>query len=49
MKIRIVFFILGLTVIVVSCIPSLYPLYRDKDLLIDNQLEGFYETGEDEY
>jgi hypothetical protein len=49
MKIRIILFILGLTGIVVSCIPSLYPLYRDKDLLIDNKLEGLYETGENEY
>jgi hypothetical protein len=49
MKIRTVLFILGLTGIVVSCIPSLYPLYRDKDLIIDNRLEGLYETGEDEY
>jgi len=49
MKIRSILFILGLTGIVVSCIPSLYPLYRDKDLLIDNKLEGLYETGEDEY
>lgn len=49
MKIRIVLFILGLTGIAVSCIPSLYPLYRDKDLLIDNKLEGFYETGKNEY
>jgi hypothetical protein len=40
MKIRTVLFILGLTGIVVSCIPSLYPLYREKDLLIDNRLEG---------
>jgi hypothetical protein len=49
MKIRTVLFILGLTGIVVSCIPSLYPLYREKDLLIDNRLEGLFETGEGEY
>jgi hypothetical protein len=49
MKIRTVLYILGLTGIVVSCIPSLYPLYRDKDLLIDYKLEGLYETGENEY
>ena len=42
-------FILGLAGIVVSCIPTLYPLYRDKDLLIDNKLEGLFETGENEY
>jgi hypothetical protein len=49
MKIRTVLYILGLTGIVVSCIPSLYPLYRDKDLLMDYKLEGLYETGENEY
>ena len=49
MKIRTVLFILGLAGIVVSCIPTLYPLYRDKDLLIDNKLEGLFETGENEY
>ncbi|MCK4855985.1 MAG: hypothetical protein KAT31_17015 [Bacteroidales bacterium] len=49
MKIRTVLIILGFTSIIVSCIPSLYPLYRDKDLLIDNKLEGLYETGENEY
>lgn len=41
--------ILGLAGIVVSCIPSLYPLYRQKDLLIDNRLEGLYETDENDY
>ncbi len=49
MKIRTVLFILGLTGIAVSCIPSFYPLYRNKDLLVDNKLEGLYETGENEY
>ena len=49
MKIRTVLFIVGLAGIVVSCIPSLYPLYRNKDLLLDTKLEGLYETGENEY
>jgi hypothetical protein len=49
MKIRTVLLILGLTGIIVSCIPSLYPLYRDRDLIIDDRLEGLYETGENEY
>lgn len=49
MKIRTVLFILGLTGIIVSCIPSLYPLYLDKDLLVDDMLEGLYETGDDDY
>jgi len=29
---------------VVSCIPSLYPLYRDKDLLFDTRLLGLFNT-----
>jgi hypothetical protein len=49
MKIRTILLILGLTGIVVSCIPSLYPLYRTRDLVIDDRLEGLYETGENEY
>jgi hypothetical protein len=49
MKIRTVFIVLGFTVFVISCIPSLYPLYRSRDLLTDDNLDGFYETGEDEY
>ncbi len=49
MKIRTVLFIVGLTGIVVSCIPSLYPLYRTKDLLIDKRLDGLYETDDNEY
>ncbi len=48
MKIRTVLFILGLTGIVVSCIPSLYPLYREKDLLTNDQLEGSYVTGDND-
>jgi hypothetical protein len=39
----------GLAGIIASCIPSLYPLYRQKDLLIDDRLEGLYETDEDDY
>jgi hypothetical protein len=49
MKIRTAMIILGLTGIVGSCIPSLYPLYRQKDLLRDERLEGLYETDEDDY
>jgi hypothetical protein len=48
MKIRTVFIVLGLAGIVASCIPSLYPLYRLSDLVIDDRLEGLYETGENE-
>jgi hypothetical protein len=49
MKIRTVLFIVGLSGIIASCIPSLYPLYRQKDLLRDDRLEGLYETDEDDY
>ncbi len=31
-------------VVVVSCIPSLYPLYRDKDLIFDERLLGLFNT-----
>jgi hypothetical protein len=40
---------MGLAGIMASCIPSLYPLYRQKDLLIDDRLVGLYEIDEDEY
>ncbi len=33
---------------VFSCIPSLYPLYRDKDLLTDDRLNGVFSDGEDD-
>jgi len=49
MKIRTVLLILGHAGILVSCIPSLYPLYRVKDLLLDENLEGLYETDDNEY
>ena len=32
-----------LTIIGVSCIPSLYPLYREKDLLFDERLAGSFD------
>lgn len=31
-----------ITLLVVSCIPSLYPLYRDKDLIFDKRLLGLF-------
>jgi hypothetical protein len=34
-------------VVVVSCIPSLYPLYRDKDLIFDERLLGLFNTDGD--
>ncbi len=49
MKARTFLLILGITAIVVSCIPSLYPLYREKDLLLDEKLEGTFNSGENEY
>jgi hypothetical protein len=48
MKINTILLLAGLAGIVVSCIPSLYPLYRTRDLVIDDRLEGLYETGENE-
>jgi len=33
-----------ITLFVVSCIPSLYPLYRDKDLIFDSRLLGLFST-----
>ena len=42
--------ILALAGIIVSCIPSLYPLYREKDLILDEKLLGrFGEPDEEEY
>ncbi len=49
MKPRTVLLILGIAAIVVSCIPSLYPLYREKDLLVNEKLVGTFNTGENEY
>ncbi len=42
MKPRTIFLILAITGIVFSCIPSLYPLYREKDLLVDDRLVGIF-------
>jgi hypothetical protein len=33
-----------LIILVVSCIPSLYPLYREKDLIFDERLLGLFNT-----
>jgi hypothetical protein len=49
MKIRTVLFVVGLAGVIASCIPSLYPLYRPRDLLMDERLEGLFETGEKDY
>lgn len=44
MKTRTFLVILIITVMVVSCIPSLYPLYREKDLIFDARLLGLFNT-----
>jgi len=44
MKTRTVLFLLILILLVVSCIPSLYPLYREKDLLLDERLVGQFNS-----
>ncbi len=43
MKIQTVILILVLIITGVSCIPSLYPLYREKDLLFDQRLVGKFD------
>ena len=50
MKIKpgIILLMLGIMGAVFSCIPSLYPLYRDKDLVIDEKLEGVFGYEDDE-
>jgi hypothetical protein len=49
MKLRTVLLISGLLLLAVSCIPSLYPLYRSSDLLIDDRLEGVFDAGDNSY
>jgi len=43
MKTRTIMIILILAIIGVSCLPSLYPLYREKDLLFDDRLVGRFD------
>ena len=47
-KPKIILLILAIGGMVFSCIPSLYPLYRDKDLVIDEKLEGVFGYEDDE-
>jgi hypothetical protein len=47
MKTRAFLVTLILIILAVSCIPSLYPLYRDKDLLFDTRLLGLFNTDGD--
>ena len=42
MKPKTFLFIMALAGIIVSCIPSLYPLYREKDLMVNDKLEGIF-------
>jgi hypothetical protein len=49
MKTRTVLLIMLLTALAVSCIPSLYPLYEQKDLLVDERLDGIFYSDNDEY
>jgi hypothetical protein len=44
MKTRLILIMLILIILVVSCIPSLYPLYREKDLIFDSRLLGLFNT-----
>jgi hypothetical protein len=48
MKPKTILLILALVGIVFSCIPSLYPLYREKDLLHNDQLVGRFGDPEDD-
>ncbi len=49
MKTRTVLLILILALMVVSCIPSLYPLYREKDLVLDERLIGKWDMEGGDY
>jgi hypothetical protein len=44
MKTRTILAMLILIILAISCIPSLYPLYRDKDLIFDERLLGLFNT-----
>lgn len=49
MKPKTVFLIIALAALVVSCIPSLYPLYKPGDLLLNYNLEGIFRSGGEDY
>ncbi len=49
MKTKTILLIMALTAIVVSCIPSLYPLYKPKDLILDENLQGIFRSEDDDY
>ena len=49
MKFRTALIITGLILLAGSCIPSLYPLYRSSDLLIDDRMDGVFDAGDNSY
>lgn len=44
MKTKLILTVMMLIILAVSCIPSLYPLYREKDLIFDSRLVGCFNT-----
>ncbi len=46
MKAKTIFLIAALAILAGSCIPSLFPLYTQDDLLYDERLEGTWEDGD---
>ena len=49
MRPRTVLLNIALVAILASCIPSLYPLYKPGDLLLNDKLEGIYRSDDDDY
>ncbi len=47
MKTRTVILIGMLALLAGSCIPSLFPLYTEKDLVTDDRIVGTWATGDD--
>ena len=47
MRTRLILTAMILIILAVSCIPSLYPLYRERDLLFDERLLGLFNTDGD--
>ena len=47
MKTKTILLIGCIGAIIASCIPSIYPLYRQKDLLLDDRLPGYFSTEEE--
>lgn len=49
MRPKTVLLIIALAALVVSCIPSLYPLYKPGDLLLNDKLEGIFRSDDEDY